>query len=227
MFDIDNTQVQELEKRLTELNARALPLATRAVLNKLAFQSRTEAQTLIVSEMVLRNKYTLKSIRVDQARGSNISAQQSVMGSTADYMFDQEYGGNKRRKSGKAVVIPTSFSAGLGRGAKPRTRMPRGALKMGSIAIQRAANAGANRRQRNVINIAASKGGFAYLDLGRRKGIFKIDKKGNPTMVHDLTRAAVRIPGVRWMQRSVDKVTAKSAEYWIQALETQLARLGP
>lgn len=225
MFSIDDRDLKKLEKRLRTLNSKGLPFATREVLNKLAFESRRESQQLITREMVLRNKYTVNSIRVDRARGSNIAAQQSTVGSVADYMDEQEHGGVKNRKQGRSVGIPTSFSAGLGRGMRPRTRLPRGIYKMANIALRRGVRRGVNQKQQNAINIATSLGGFTYLDLGRRRGIFKIDKKGNPTMVHDLTRASVKIPATKWMQRSVDRVLPKRVDYYRTALEFQLARL--
>lgn len=207
------------------MRSRALPLATREVLNKMAFESRKESQQTITREFVLRNKFTVKSIRVDRAMGMDISAQKSVMGSIADYMDEQEDGGTKNRRRGRTVGIPTSFSAGQGRGMRPRTKLPRSMYKMANIAITRSRQRGQNRRQQVAISIATSKGGFAYLDLGRRKGIFKIDKKGIPTMVHDLTRTSVRIPRTRWMWRSIDKVIPKRGEYYKTALENQLARI--
>lgn len=225
MFSIDDRDIKKLERRLRALNERGLPFATRETLNKMAFEAQTLGRKNIAEKMILRNKYTTQSVRVEMARGSNINAQQSKMGSIADYMDEQELGGIKQRKSGRAVGIPTSFAAGQGRGTKPRTRLPRNSFKMGMIMLRRGQKRGANRRQQNAINIATSLGGFTYLDLGRRKGIFKIDKKGNPTMLHDLTRSSVRIPMLRWMYPAVSKVTDRRGEFYRRALEFQLSRL--
>lgn len=226
MFSLHDRDLRRLERRLGALSQRALPFATRETINKMAFDSQKKARNEITEKMVLRNKFTISSIRVDQARGSNISAQKAIMGSTADYMDEQEFGGRKNRRSGKSVGIPTSFSAGLGRGARPRTRLPRAAYKMATIALRSGARRGRTAAQRNAISISMSKGGFAFLDLGRRKGIFKIDKKGNPTMVHDLSRPSVNIPALKWMKPAVDEVVNKRGEYYRRALEFQLARLG-
>lgn len=226
MFSVDDRDIKRLERRLRALNERALPFATKATINSMAFDSQKLGRQNIQERMVLRNKYTVQSVRVDQARGLNISTQAATMGSIADYMDEQEFGGTKSRKTGKSVGIPTSFSAGLSRGAKPRTRLTRNSYKMASISLRRGQKRGANIRQQNAINIATSLGGFTYLDLGRRKGIFKIDKKGNPTMIHDLTRASVKIPQTKWMLPAVNDVVARRGDYYSKALNFQLDRLG-
>ena len=224
MFSINDRDVRALERRLKLIKSRALPFATREVLNRTAFDARYEAQSFINREMVLRNKYTVNSIRVDRAQGLNISTQKSVMGSIADYMDEQEEGGTKNRKRGASVSIPTSFSAGQ-RGARPRTRMPRSAFKMSAINLRRNASKAKNQRQMNAINIATSLGGFTYLNLGKRRGIFKIDKKGNPTMVHDFSRTSVRIPATHWMTRSTQKALLKQPITYKRALDYQISRL--
>ena len=225
MFSVDDKDVKKLERRLRNINERAIPFATKSTINEMAFGSQKLGRQEIQSKMVLRNKYTVQSVRVDQARGLNIASQQAKMGSTADYMDEQEFGGTKGRKTGRSVGIPTSFSAGQ-RGARPRTRLPRKAFSMAQIILRKGKKRGANAKQQNAINIATSLGGFTYLDLGKRKGIFKIDKKGNPTMVHDLSRASVKIPQLKWMKPAVDSVVKKRGEFYAKALNFQLSRMG-
>ena len=224
MFQVNDKDVKKLERKLRDINERAIPFATRATINEMAFGSQALARTEIQAKMTLRNKYTVSSVRVDQARGLNIASQVAKMGSIADYMDEQEFGGSKGRKSGRAVGIPTSFAAGQ-RGARPRTRLPRKAFQMAQIMLRRGGKRGANAKQQNAINIATSLGGFTYLDLGKRKGIFKIDKKGRPTMVHDLSRASVRIPATKWMKPSVDAIINRRGEFYAKALNFQLSRL--
>ncbi len=226
MIETDLREVKRMERRLAALRHSAIPFATRDTINKMAFDSQKKARNEITDKMVLRNKFTISSVRVDRATGTNIAAQKAIMGSTADYMDEQEFGGRKKRATGKSVGIPTSFSAGLGRGARPRTKLPRAMYKMSSIALRSVgARRGKNAKQRNAISIAMSKGGYTFLDLGRRKGIFKIDKKGNPTMLHDLTRPSVNIPARKWMKPAVDEIVNKRGDYYRRALEFQIARL--
>ena len=225
MFQVNDKDVKKLERRLREINEKAIPFATRATINEMAFGSQKLARQEIQSKMVLRNKFTVSSVRVDQARGLHIASQQAKMGSIADYMDEQEFGGCKRRKRGRSVGIPTSFAAGQ-RGARPRTRLPRKAYQMAQIMLRKGQKRGANARQQNAINIATNLGGFTFLDLGKRKGIFKIDKKGRPTMVHDLSRASVRIPALKWMKPSVDSIVERRGEFYAKALNFQLSRMG-
>lgn len=224
MFSINDKDIKKLERRLRDINYRAIPFATKDTINKMAFGSQKLAKQEIRQKMVLRNKYTESSVRVDQARGLDISSQKAVMGSTADYMDEQEFGGSKKRKTGRSVVIPTAFAAGQ-RGARPRTRLPRKAYQMAQIMLRKGKSRATNPKQQNAINIATSMGGFTYLDLGKRKGIFKIDKKGNPTMVHDLSRASVRIPALKWMKPAVDAIVSKRGEFYANALNFQLSRI--
>lgn len=224
MFNINDKDVKKLERRLRVINERALPFATKATINSMAFGAQKLARNEIRQRMVLRNKYTESSIRVDQARGLHIASQRATMGSVADYMDEQEFGGSKKRKTGRSVGIPTSFAAGQ-RGARPRTKLPRKAYQMAQIMLRKGAKRGATPKQQNAINIATSLGGFTYLQLGRRKGIFKIDKKGNPAMVHDLSRVSVRIPALKWMKPSVDSIVRRRGEFYAQALNFQLSRM--
>ena len=202
----------------------AVPYATRKTLDDMAFYARKKAQEIIKDKMVNRNRFTVGSIRVDKAKGLNINAQKSVTGSIAPYMGIQEDGGNKGRKRGKGVVIPTSASAGQGRSGR-RTRLPRGANKFPAIKVRHKKTRAANQRQRNAINIATSKGGYAYLEVGRRRGIFKIDKRGNPQMMHDMTRGSVRIPPTKWMEPAKNEAATKRLQFYKSAMDFQINRI--
>lgn len=225
MFDIDTRQLHGLERRLDRLNSRGLPYATRQTMNDLAFESRAVARAELPARMVLRNKHAINSIQVTKATSLNISQQLAHVGSTADYMATQETGGIKTKQGGSAVSIPTTTAAGQGRNAKPRTRLPRAALKMGAIHLKRiaASRNAKNRKQRNAIAMATSDK-YVFLDLGRRKGIFRKDKGGGVTMLHDLTRASVQIPKNEWLKPATEAAERKLPGFYGRALEFQLRR---
>lgn len=225
MFDIDTRQLHRLEARLERLNSRGLPYATRQTMNDLAFESRAVARAELPTRMVLRNKHAINSIQVTKATSLNISQQSAHVGSTADYMATQETGGIKTKQGGAAVAIPTTIAAGQGRNAKPRTRLPRAALKMGAIHLKRitASRNAKNRKQRNAIAMATSDK-YVFLDLGRRKGIFRKDKGGGVTMLHDLTRASVQIPKNEWLKPATEAAERKLTGFYKRALEFQLRR---
>lgn len=222
MFQLNDQDLKRMEDNLKRIRSTALPYATRQTLNDMAFFARKEAQSSIQSSMTLRNKFTVSSVRVDRARGSNISTQNAVTGSIAPYMDEQEFGGVKNRKRGRTVAIPTPASAGQ---SGRRTRLPRAAYKLGAIALRSGGiRRAANRKRRNAIAIATSLGGFAYLDLGRRKGIFRIAKDGKPTMLHDLTRSQVRIPVNKWLLPASQSAASKRGDFYRRALDYQLRR---
>ena len=225
MFEVNTKDLHRLERRLEVLNSRGLPYATRQVVNDLAFESRTVARDQLPTRMVLRNKHAINSIQVTKETSLNISQQAAYVGSTADYMATQETGGTKTKKSGSALSIPTTTAAGQGRNAKPRTRLPRAALKMGAIHLKRVAASrnAKNRKQRNAIAMATSDE-YVFLDLGRRKGIFRKDKGGGVTMLHDLTRAAVRIPKNEWLKPATEAAERKLPGFYKRALDFQLRR---
>ena len=220
MFNIETGAIKDLEKRLQDIKSKALPYATRQTLNDTAFAAQKIIKADLPGRFILKNKYVLRSIRVDQARGSKISAQQSIVGSTAPEMATQEEGGFKYRKAGRAVGIPTGFSAGQ---TNRRTKLPRKAYQMATIALRRGAK-GHSRKQRNLIAFKENQGGFAYMDLGRRKGIFKINKRG-VKMVHDLSRASVRIKKNEWMKPAGAEALRMLPAFYADALRYQLARL--
>lgn len=219
MFNIDRGDIKDLENRLTEIRKRALPFATRQTLNDTAFAARNIIKADLPDRFVLKNKYVQKSILVDRAKGLKIDAQESRVGSTAPEMELQEKGGFKYRQAGRSVSIPTAYSAGQ-RGR--RTRLPRSANQMRAITLR--GRPGKTRQQKNLIAFKTNIGGFAYLDLGRRKGIFKINKRG-VQMVHDLSRASVRIPQNKWMAPSKDEALRMLPAFYADALRYQLARL--
>jgi hypothetical protein len=199
MFKINDDQIKELESNFKTFASRAYPFATKATINGAAFKSRELAQENIRNNMVRRNQFTERSIRVEQTKTLNVNKQQSIMGSIADYMEDQEFGRTVTRKGSKGKPIATAYAAGQ-EGQQPRTKVPRKANKLASIQLKRNKQAGGSRKQRNLVAVkqaAASGSKFVFMDLGRRQGIFRIlGGKKNPRvrMVWDLSRTTVVIP---------------------------------
>ncbi len=225
MFQIEDRQIKQLENELKGFAHKALPFATKATLNRAAFETQKTAR-INVESMTLRNAFTRQSIQVDQARTLNINRQQSTTGSTAAYMESQEFGDTKSDPS-----IPTSYSAGQ-RGQQPRTRLPRKPNKLANIKLQHRKKAGSSRKQRNFLAIkqaAASGHKFVYLDMGRTKAIFRITggkRKPKINMVHNLSRQSVAIPRNPWLSPAVKEVERKIPQFYQDALRFQLKRHG-
>lgn len=227
-MSMDDREMRKFEATLGLLASKALGSAERRTLNVTAFEARTVARDLIAEKMVQRNQFTRNSIRVDQARKPGDF---SRMGSIAHYMADQEFGATQTSKRKHGIAIPTSYSAGQGHAGK-RTKVPTRPNKMQSIQLRRGGARVKNQRQQNRIAIeqASRKGSkFVFLDLYRRKGIFRVIGRGRAArveMVHDLTRKSVVIPKNPIIGPAAIKAGSRMPQFYRDALEYQLKRLG-
>ena len=229
MITVDDKYLKKYERDLKTFAKRAYPFATRHTVNSAAFKARELAQSNVRSTMITRNKWTEKSIQVDKTRTLAVTRQAAIVGSKADYMETQEFGGAEQSSSGKGVAIATGYSAGQ-EGARPRTRLPRRPNKMAAIQLQKRRKRGMSKKQQNFIAVreaAASGQKFLYLDLGRRRGIFKViggKRKPRIKMVHDLTRSSVTIPMNPWLAPAVKDTEKFIPEIYRDALKFQLQR---
>jgi hypothetical protein len=229
MIILDDKNIKKYEQDLKTFANRAYPYATRHTVNTAAFKARELAQSNVRNEMVTRNKWTERSIQVDKTGTLNVHRQAAIVGSKADYMETQEFGGTETSSSGKGVAIATSYSAGQ-EGHRPRTRLPRRPNKMAAIQLQKRRKRGTSRAQQNFIAIreAATSGTkFLYLDLGRRRGIFRVTggkRKPRIKMVHDLTRSSVAIPKSPWLAPAVRDTEKFIPGIYKDALVFQLQR---
>lgn len=230
MLTVDDDKLKQLESDLKTFAGRAFPFATKATVNRSAFETQKLARNAVERRMTLRNRFTIQSIQVDQARTLNVQRQRASVGSTADYMEDQEFGTVKRKQGKEGVSIATGFSAGQ-EGQKPRTRLPRGANKLASIRLRNKRKKG-SRKQRNYIAVMeAAKGGqkYIFMNLGKRKGIFKVTggkRQPKVKMAHDLSRPTVVVHSRPWLGPAVNRIERQMPAYYEEALTFQLKRAG-
>ena len=198
-LSVDTRQIRKLVKDLEKTRAKALPYATREFVNSAAFLARDHWIQRAESTMKLRSQFTKKSIQVDKARGLQVSQQVSRVGSIADYMLTQEDGATIGKKGRVGTPIPA---------AAPGKRKSRGRLaaknRLQAITLAGKGGAGGTgrswRQRRNAaaISIAARHGGgVVFLDLGKRKGLYRISgtKRGlRVKKVWDLSQTSVRVP---------------------------------
>jgi len=229
MIKIDDKELKKYERDLKSFASRAYPYATRNTVNSAAFKAREIAQGNVRNDMTLRNRWTEKSIQVDKTKTLNVNKQAGVVGSVADYMETQEFGGVKTRGRGASVAIATAYSAGQ-EGQRPRTRLPRRPNRMQNIALQKKRKAGRSKRQQNFLAVkeAAQSGQkFVYLDLGKRKGIFRVlggKRKPRIKMVQDLSRPTVAIPKNPWLSPAVKDTQVFIPQIYFDSLRFQLQR---
>lgn len=225
-------ELERLERDLLVFAEKAYPFATKKTINDAAWETRKGGLKEIKASMTLRNRWTASSVRVENATSMRVSDQQAIVGSIEDYMRRQELGGVVVAK-GKGQPIATRFAAGQGRGSGTRTKLPRRANTMAKIAVARRGLRAKNRKQRNALAVrAAGKRGaskFVFLDLGRRRGLFRVKGKGRAAsvdMVWDLSHKTVRTPANPWLLPASEAARSKLPEFYRRALRFQLRRHG-
>ena len=233
MIKLDDKEIKEYENRLKGFAERSFPFATKFTMNKAGFELRKDWQGQIDKQFVNRNKWTKGSIRVDQTKTLDVRKQQVTVGSRADYLATQEFGGTIRKTGKQGVSIATSYSAGQGESSKPRTRVPRKANRIANIQLRkRRQSKKASRAQQNFLAVraaATSSNKFVYLDLGKRKGLFKVTggkRKPKVKMVHDLSNTAVTIKRTPTLQPALEQTQRKVPKIYKDALLFQLKRQG-
>ena len=232
MFKVDTSDIKLLEGDLKMFAFRAYPFATKATVNTAAFTAQKIWRGHIEKKLITRNAFTKRSIQVEQTRTLNVQRQEAIVGSTADYMETQEFGGVKHKKGSEGVAIATSYSSGEGEGAQPRRKLPRKPNRLASIQLQRGGKRGGSRKQKNLVAIqqAAQSGSkYVFLDLGRTKGIFKVTggkRRPKIKMVYSFRKQSVVIPKTPTMAPSVDKTELRIPGIYKDSLEFQLKRLG-
>ena len=94
----------DIKNYLNELEffaKKAVPYAQKSATRRMAFEVRKSYIKNIEQTFTLKNKWTLRSVRVQ------LDKDEARVGSMADYMLEQEVGATK-----KAKPIPTAYAAG-------------------------------------------------------------------------------------------------------------------
>lgn len=223
---VDLSAANKLRKDLEKFAKRALPYAARSAVNELAFESRKQWLREIEGSMVLRNRWTAGSIRVEKAKGRTIGTIEARLGSVSPYMLAQEEG--RSSQLGGKTAIPTSAAAGQ-MGARPRTRLVRAPNRMQAISLARRARGASSPKQRNAIAIrqAQAQGRrFAFLQTPKGKGLFKLvggKRKPKLQMVWALGRSS-RVPRNPTLARTVLRAVEMGPAIYHRALLAQLKR---
>jgi hypothetical protein len=240
MISVDVSQIDKVVADLGKFAKRAMPHAVRNATNELAFKARKVWVSTIEEKMVLRNRYTLRSIRVDKAKGVDIERMQAVLGSGLKYMAAQEEGASHQLRNRHA--IPTGASAGQ-RGARPRTKQVRRPNQLSAIDLSRRLHTG-SRAQRNAANIRmARKAGkkVVYLESAAgHKGLFRMNggrargKHGrfagssaqlsSVTMLWETGKSSRPVPANPTLGPTVQKVSGGGPEVFLEALIDQAKR---
>ena len=229
MFKIDTKDVDELEKDLETFKKRALPFATKATINDLAWTAREIAQKQITKKFVERNKWTGRSVMVNTTRTLSIRNQASEVGSTQDYMRQQEEGAIQRGTGTQGKAIPTSASAGQ-KGAQPRTKVPMKTNRIQNIMLERRLKRARSSKAQNLVVALklAKESGDRHVFLKRnthavKTGVYRINRN-KLTMVQSLEKKTVRINPTPWLQPSSRLASKQSDRLYRKNLLFQLRR---
>lgn len=229
-FTLDQRQVRALADGLKAANEKAVPYAVRDALNTTAFEARKEWQSQLRAKMILRNKWTVGSLRVVKATGTALRTMQSQVGSLVPYMAVQEDGGSERAKGKHGVPIPTTTAAGQSLKAAKRTRQVTKRNWQSAIHLSGKVTGTRPRRNAVALRVALKSGGVAFLDLGRRKGLFRVtgSKNGKSMrirMIWDMSRKSVLTKPHPTLGPTVKVIEGKAPAIQTAALQRQFDRL--
>lgn len=219
--------LEELDRDLKLMRKRAIPHAIRDGLNNTAFEARKTWQDEIHRTFTTRNRFTENSVRVEKARGIDIRNMQAVVGSVAPYMHDAEFGVTESKKGKHGSPIPTSVASGEGRGTS-RKRPVRRPNQHRNIDLKPTRRGSRHQRNAGAIQNAKAKGfKHVFLDLGRRKGIFRLSggkRRTKLDMIWDLSHSTVRIKPHPTLQPTVKTVEGFAPGIHRRALIKQFQR---
>lgn len=223
--------LDELQRELEQLAKRSVPYAARETLNGLAFAGRKIWQGQMAETLTLRNAFTQRRVLVERASGTRMSEMQAVLGHTEDYMRRLEYGIGERGRRG-GLAIPTEAAAGQAKGSLPsgRKRAVRKSLiirQLGKVKRQSKSLPRKARNARAVREAIANGTRLAYLELDRRRGIYKImggRKRPQIRKLYDLSRRAVPLPRIPTLQQTLDLTLQQGPAIGLAAVQRQLDR---
>lgn len=203
-------------KRFGQINGMAL--------NQTAFETRKQFVKNVEDKFTLRNKWTVKTIRFEKVRGFNPKTQFSVVGSTMDYMEDQEFGAVKKKSGKKGVAIPTTHASGESLGARPRSKRVQRPKQRAAIRLSRVRTKARSRGQKIFQTIRGvserGSGKYAYLPFQRSPGIYRITgkkKRAKVRMVYDLSRRSVVIKKRPSLGPAVARITPRMPVFYKNA----------
>lgn len=224
--------LDEMQRELETLAKRSVPFAARETLNGMAFAGRAAWQEEMRHALTLRNQFTERRALVDRATTLRMSAMEARLGHTEPYMELLERGGVERAAK-RFRPIPTEAAAGLAkgslRGGRTRAVRPSAVItRLGKLRVS-----GLGKLSRKARNARAVQGAIrsgrrlALLDLGRRKGVYRVmGGKRRPRIVklYDLSRRKTPVPRTPTLERAVARALAKGPELAFAALAKQLTR---
>jgi hypothetical protein len=164
-------------------------------------------------------------LRVEKTSSLDMNRQQSIVGSVAKYMDDQEHGATEQKQGKHGVALPA---------AAPGKRKNRGRISSGkrlkALNIMPRVKGHKSRQVAASMAMAAKRGGeqYAFLKLKKgRMGLYRLNpgrKRLAVQKIWDLSKSSVRIPKNPTMQPAVASMARRRDALWREALLFQLKR---
>lgn len=209
---------------------QAVPFAARNGIKGSAFAAQAEWRTQMRRRLILRNKHTARSVRVDArgTRGLKIDTMEAITGSDADYIKRTELGGTIASTGKFGVPIPTPDA----RVSKSKKRVVSRPNRLKQIKLRdRSRSGGKRERNRKAIHQALRSGDkFAFLELTNgRSGIFSVNGSGvslRVRMIWDMSRSrkTVRTPSTPTLRHTMRALKPAIPAIYAQAMLEQLRR---
>jgi hypothetical protein len=224
---IDSSDIEKFEKDLLTYAGKSFPFATRSFVDNSAFKARQIAQKIIPQKMIVRVKQS-KSLAVRKSpKTLNVNLQEALVGSTHQWMANQETGITTRTRGKHGVTIPTTVATSDPNNATIRKKRIKQSFFISNIQNLRTNRIGKNRRQRNAIAIDHARRNneqFAFLEMQRVKGIFRIYKNKRPMLVYNMNEPIVITPSSHWFEETLKMTATQMPQIYLEAILHQLRR---
>ena len=231
LWGMNGIPLLKLEKALKDFAGKQYPIINGMALNRTAFETQQEYRKIVERRFTLRNKQTIRSIQFNKVVGLNPNTQESSVGSTMDYMADQEFGSTKKSSGKKGIAIPTSTASNESFSAKPRKKVVSRPRRRGSIRLTKSKIRAKSRKQHVVATIRAvsakGSGNFAYLPIQNAKGIYRITGKGKKAkikMIYSLSKKTMAIKKQPSLLPAVNNIIPKMPGFWVDATEKRMKK---
>jgi len=225
-FVVEWRGLKRLQSDLELFARKAIPYAAREALNSLAFGQQKNWQSELKKSFILRNQFTVRSIRVERARGLDVRTMEARTGTVATYLADQEEGATHVKSGKHGEPLPAAAPGAR----KSRRRLVSRSRRIGSIKIMPRVRGSRSRQIGAAFAMARKRGGkqFAFLRISRaRRGIFEINpnsRQRGVRKVWDLSKPTVRIPPTPTLGRSFKRTVQMSEDVGRKAMLFQLKR---
>lgn len=227
-----------LEAFLESLRKKSHPHAVRDALNTTAFEASDYLKKRGLKEhFTLKNSFTQRNTRYNKAKGRHINRMVSEVGSTLDYMADQNKGFKRKSRGKHGVPVPTANAANQGR-LRGRTKPIRKPNQLSSIhLIKSGLGRYANEAQKRVVETRVAlqrKKRIIFGSFGGTIGFWKIKggrlgrqnrgwpKGARPHLLYSSTRKSIRVRKNQYLEDVTKRGIRRFPRVYQRAFERQM-----